>query len=93
MVGKKIALTPDAPHTFQCLKLAFTNALILKLPDPSKPFIVEVDASEVGLGAVLSQHQGNLGKLHPCALFSCKVTLTEHDNGNRKLLAVKAALE
>ncbi|XP_053356835.1 uncharacterized protein LOC128528108 [Clarias gariepinus] len=45
----------EACAAFQLLKLAFTSAPIVKLLDPEKPFLVEVDASEVGLGAVLSQ--------------------------------------
>lgn len=44
---KHIKFTPEAKVAFANLKWLFTNAPILKLPDPLKQFIV-VDASEVG---------------------------------------------
>lgn len=83
------------PHATGQLKERFTSAPVLKLPDPTKPFVVEVDASEVGLGEVLSQYYGAACKLHPCAFFSRKLTDTErnYDIANRELLAVKAVLE
>lgn len=58
---------------------------MLKLPDPAKQFIVEVDVSEVGLGGVLSQYYGDPHKLHPCAYFSKKLTDAErhYDSTNR----------
>lgn len=56
---------------------------------------MEVDASTTGVGAVLSQQQGNLARLHPCAFYSKKLTPVEkkYDIGNRELLAIKLALE
>ncbi|KAK3514836.1 hypothetical protein QTP70_033768 [Hemibagrus guttatus] len=48
-----------------------------------------------GVGAVLSQQQGNPSRLHPCAFFSRKLNLAErnYDVGNQELLAVKLTLE
>lgn len=76
-----------------CAKLQ--SAPILVQPDPSQQFIVEVDASDVGVGAVLSQRAKGDNKLHPCTFFSKKLSPTErnYDEGNRELLAVKLALE
>lgn len=76
-------------------KEAFTTAPIIKHSDPSKPFVVEVDASEAGVGAILSQWFGDKPKRHPVAFFSWKLSPAEHnhDMGNRELLAVKLALE
>ncbi|KAK3508037.1 hypothetical protein QTP70_011080 [Hemibagrus guttatus] len=92
---KTLVWTPAATHAFQTLKQAFTTAPLLVHPDPELPFIVEVDASTTGVGAVLSQQQGNTRKLHPCAFFSRKLNPAEvnYDIGNRELLAVKLALE
>ncbi|KAK3564060.1 hypothetical protein QTP86_007530 [Hemibagrus guttatus] len=92
---KTLVWTPAAMHAFQTLKQAFTTAPLLVHPDPELPFIVEIDASTTGVGAVLSQQQGNLRKLHPCAFFLRKLNPAEvnYDIGNRELLAVKLALE
>ncbi|KAK3572382.1 hypothetical protein QTP86_032681 [Hemibagrus guttatus] len=91
---KRLAWTDQARAAFQQLKECFTSAPILRHPDPDLPFVVEVDASSSGLGAVLSQHHGEPGKLHPCAYYSRKLTAAEanYDVGNRELLAIKAAL-
>jgi len=44
-------------NAFQELKTKLTSAPILGFPDFTKPYILEVDASYLGLGAVLSQEQ------------------------------------
>ncbi|CAJ0923113.1 unnamed protein product [Ranitomeya imitator] len=44
-----------AVEAFQDLKRRFSSAPVLCQPDVSLPFQVEVDASEIGAGAVLSQ--------------------------------------
>ncbi|KAI2649350.1 Transposon Tf2-6 polyprotein [Labeo rohita] len=92
---KTLTWSSDATQAFQQLKTAFTSAPILRHPDPSKQFIVEVDASTTGVGAILSQQQGNPPQLKPCAYFSRKLTPAEknYDIGNRELLAIKLALE
>ncbi|KAK3520216.1 hypothetical protein QTP70_019357 [Hemibagrus guttatus] len=70
-------------------------APILRHPDPDLPFVLEVDASSSGIGALLSQRHGVPGKLHLCAFYSRKLTAVEanYDVGNWKLLSIKAALE
>ena len=80
---------------FAKMKSCFVSAPILITPDPSRQFVVEVDASEVGVGAVLSQRSSSDDKVHPCAYFSYRLSPAErnYDIGNRELLAVKMALE
>ena len=89
------AWTPEANKAFATLKDRFTSAPILQMPDADRQFVVEVDASDVGVGAVLSQRAGEDNKLHPCAFFSRRLSSAErnYDIGNRELLAVKLALE
>lgn len=54
------------------------------MPDPECQCVVEVDASEVGVGDVLSQHLSSDQKLHFCA-FSHRPSIAEinHNIGNR----------
>ncbi len=84
----------QAQETFDVLKSRFISAPVLCLPDPERQFIVEVDASEVGVGAVLSQRSPRDEKVHPCAFFSHRLSPAErnYDIGNRELLAVRLAL-
>lgn len=73
------------------LKLRFTTFLIH--PDPTHQFVVEVGASDVGVGAVLSQR--SVQELHPCTFMSHRLNSAErnYNVGNRELLVVKMALE
>ncbi|KAL0181849.1 hypothetical protein M9458_021224 [Cirrhinus mrigala] len=91
----KLRWTEEASNAFATLKERFTTAPILKHPDPDLPFIVEVDASDCGIGAVLSQCHGQPGRLFQCAFFSRKLTAAErnYDVGNKELLSMKAAIE
>ncbi|KAL0147989.1 hypothetical protein M9458_056716, partial [Cirrhinus mrigala] len=86
----------NAPNVaFTNLKSRFVSAPILVAPDPTRQFVVEADASEVGVGAVLSQRASSDDKMHACAFFSHRMSAAEHnyDNGNRELLAFKLTLE
>ena len=87
--------TPEADDAFTCLKKLFTSAPVLAMPDETRQFILEVDASETGVGAVLSQRSKDDGLLHPCAFFSRKLSPAEknYDVGNRELLAIHDALK
>ncbi|CAJ0947694.1 unnamed protein product [Ranitomeya imitator] len=85
--------SPEAAKAFEHLKERSSSAPVFIVTDETKPFLVEVDASSVGVGAVLSQ-KGEDG-VHPCAFFSKKISETElnYDVGNRELLAIKLAFE
>ena len=52
--GIKLDFTDAARKAFESLKSAFTSALILTHWIPDKPIIVETDASDYALGAILS---------------------------------------
>ncbi len=84
-----------AEAAFAKLKSRFVSTPILTTPDPSRQFVVEVDASEVGVGAVISQRSPTDDRMHPCAFLSHRLSPAErnYDIGNRELLAVKLALE
>ncbi|CAJ0966426.1 unnamed protein product [Ranitomeya imitator] len=79
-----------AVSAFQELKRRFTSAPVLRQPDVSLPFQFEVDASEIGAGAVLSQRNSDGSLMKQCAFFSQKFSPAErnYDVGNRELLAM-----
>lgn len=54
-----------------------------------------MDDSDIGVGAILSQHLEKDGKVYPCAFFSRRLSRAgrNYDVGNRELLAIKIALE
>ncbi|WVZ91209.1 hypothetical protein U9M48_037412 [Paspalum notatum var. saurae] len=56
--------TSETEATFQALKAALVSAPVLALPDFQAQFCIETDASESGIGAVLTQ------KGHPLAFVS-----------------------
>jgi transposase InsO family protein len=62
--GVVYAWTTDTECAFQTLKQALITAPVLSLPDFSKTFTVETDASDTGIGAVLTQDG------HPLAFVS-----------------------
>ena len=85
----------DCQKAFESLKQALTSPSVLAYPDYTKPFIVEVDASNDGLGAVLSQEQD--GRVRPIAYASRALRGVERNMENyssRKLelLALKWAV-
>ncbi|RXN39397.1 Transposon Ty3-I Gag-Pol poly [Labeo rohita] len=69
------AWTEHCQNSFDTLKEKLTTSPILAYADFSLPFILEVDASHRGLGAVLSQEQE--GKVRPIAFASRSLRPTE----------------
>jgi hypothetical protein len=61
---KSFIWTESATTAFQALKQAMSSTPVLCLPDFSKQFVVETDACDTGIGAVLMQDQ------HPIAYLS-----------------------
>uniref|UniRef100_A0A8C5Q592 Gypsy retrotransposon integrase-like protein 1 n=2 Tax=Leptobrachium leishanense TaxID=445787 RepID=A0A8C5Q592_9ANUR len=86
--------TSQAQKAFNTLQERFTTAPILTLPKPQLPFFVEVDASEIATGAVLSQRSPD-NLLHPIAYYSKKLNTSEqnYDITDKELLAIKRAFE
>ena len=77
---------------FTTLKALLCSTPILKTPDFSKPFILQTDTSERGIGAVLTQQDG-AGEEHPVAYFSRKLLPREekYSTVRKECLAIKVA--
>lgn len=80
---------------FDAIKAAFTSKPILKYPDPLSPFVLEMDASDVVIRAVVLQAYAPAGTLFPCAYYSCNLSVEEwnYTIWVRELLAVKVTFE
>uniref|UniRef100_A0A8C1MWX3 Gypsy retrotransposon integrase-like protein 1 n=1 Tax=Cyprinus carpio TaxID=7962 RepID=A0A8C1MWX3_CYPCA len=79
---EKVCWTPSAEEAFSQVKAALTSSPVLRAPDFSCPFLLQTDASDTGLGAVLSQIQE--GEEHPIIYISRKLSPAE-----RKYAAVE----
>jgi hypothetical protein len=78
LTKKGFSWSEHATHAFNQLKLAMMSTPVLALPDFNKPFSIETDACDTGIGAVLMQDK------HPVAYLSkalgvnnCKLSVYE----------------
>ena len=74
ILGKEMKTGPmqlplEACEVVWMLKEKILTSPLLAFPDFAKPFLLEMDASKEGLGAILSQKQDD-GRFHPVAFGS-----------------------
>ena len=86
--------TAGCEEAFQKLKEALCAAPVLQTPDFSKPFFLQTDASERGVGAVVSQATEGGGD-KPVAYFSRKLLAREerYSTVEKECLAIKLAVQ
>ncbi|KAI2645879.1 Retrovirus-related Pol polyprotein from transposon 17.6 [Labeo rohita] len=89
---QKVCWTPSAEEAFAQVKTALTSSAVLRAPDFSCPFLLQTDASDTGLGAVLSQIQE--GEEHPIIYISRKLSPAERKYAavEKEALAIKWAV-
>lgn len=90
---KDFAWTQECDDAFNRLKTALTTAPVLKYPSTTDPFILDTDASNFGLGAVLSQVQD--GEERVVAYYSTTLSKPERNYcvTRKELLAVVKAVK
>ncbi|GBG87684.1 hypothetical protein CBR_g45838 [Chara braunii] len=83
----------DILMAFARLKQALTCAPVLKLPDPTLPFVLTTDANQYGIGAVLQQDDGN--GLRPVEFMSKKIKTQKLQDSTyeKELYALVTALK
>ena len=95
LVGKEVEWewTQECQEAFDALKCGLVEAPVLGYPDPKLPYILDTDASAVGVGAVLSQIQD--GKERVISYYS--KTMDQHERNycvtRKELLAVVMAVK
>ena len=90
----KVKWTQECTQAFENLKTVLCEAPVLVNPDFTKQFILQTDASNRGVGAVLSQ-LGEDGKDRPVAYFSRKLLPREqkYSTVEQECLAIKLGVE
>jgi len=85
----------EEQSAFNSLKEQITRALILTLPDNSRPFWIEADSSDFATGAVLSQQSPEDNTWHPVAFLSKSLSPVEwnYEIHDKEMLAIVRALE
>src|ERR1700728_3731798 len=91
---KKFEWTNDCQKAFDSLKRRFTEEPVLMMPDQTRPFQIETDASKYATGAILTQLDAN-GDRHPVSFISKTFSPAErnYEIYDRELLAIIRALE
>ncbi len=86
---EKVCWTPEAEEALRRVKMALSSEPVLRAPDFSCPFLLQTDASDTGLGAVLSQVQE--GEEHPILYISRKLTPAKENYATveKEALAIK----
>ena len=90
--GVPFIWSPECQTAFDKLKSYFSSEPLLAHFQPEKPSIVETDASDYALGAVLSQNDDS-GVLHPIAFHSRTLSPAErnYEIYDKELLAIRDA--
>ena len=88
----QVKVTEEGERALRTLKDRLCSEPVLRSPDFEKEFILQTDASEVGIGAVLSQ-RNDIGEEHPVAFYSRKLLPQEkrYSTIEKECLAIKAA--
>ena len=90
----KVNWSRDCEKAFSGLKKAMCQSPVLRNPDFDKRFLLQTDASDRGVGAVLSQ-QDDDGKDRPITYFSKKLLPreTRYSTVEKECLAIKLGVE
>jgi len=86
--------TDACQEAFENLKGEFQKTPVLLMPNSTKPFVIESDASKFATGAVIQQKDMN-SNYHPCGYISHSFDATQrnYEIYDRELMGIVRALE
>src|SRR5882724_1041247 len=86
---------PDHTEVFKTLKTAFTQAPILVHFNLDNPIVVETDASDYAITAIISQISPDDGDIHLIVFYSCSMQLAElnYEIYDKEVLAIFEAFQ
>jgi hypothetical protein len=87
--NKKFFWTPEAQDAFNQVKRIFANGSVLIHPDPTRPYVLETDASDFAISGILSQYDDR-NTLKPVAFFARQMIAAErnYEIYDKELLAI-----
>ena len=86
--------TEQHQNAFQTLQQRICSAPVLAYPNFDKPFVLQTDASDVGLGVVLAQHDGNGGgRVIAYASYTLSQRERNYSTMEKEALAVVTAMK
>jgi hypothetical protein len=93
--NSKFKWTPAAQEAFDRLSTSFTTAPILKHFNHTLPVVLEADASDYAVGAVISQRDPENGVLHPITFHSRKFSAAEmnYEIYDKEMLAIVETMD
>ena len=93
--NRKFKWTSEAQAAFNSLRTSFTTAPVLRHFDPSLPTVLEADASDYAVGAVISQRDPESGMLHPITFHSRKFNSAElnYEIYDKEMLAIVETMD
>ena len=86
--GKKFSWIPETQQAFEQLKPALTSQPVLAMPIDDGEFVLDTDASDFAIGAVLSQKQGGYERVVAYASRRLDQRETKYCVTRKELLAV-----
>jgi len=92
--GKSFHWSPECNSAFEKIRLILLSSPVLRAPDFQKPFKLFVDASDVGVGAVLLQEDPS-GVDHPVCYYSKKLDCHQrnYSTSEKETLALLLSLQ
>ena len=87
--GAEFKWSESQESAYQELKERLSSSPVLALPDPTLDYVLTTDASDTGIGAVLSQND------RPVAFYSKRLNATQgrYTTGEKELLAIVSSIE